>query len=151
MRTIKYAQAINEAMAEEMRRDPSVILYGEDVANFGGIFKITKGLKEEFGEERVFDTPISENAIVGAGVGAAITGLRPIVELQFADFLFTAGDEIVLKAGMWRYAHGGAYTVTMVVRCPPAPPGWAQSTASAPKPSSCTRPDCVSCRRALLL
>jgi pyruvate/2-oxoglutarate/acetoin dehydrogenase E1 component len=106
MRTITYAQAINEAIAEEMRRDPSVILYGEDVANFGGIFKITKGLKEEFGEERVFDTPISENAIVGAGVGAAITGLRPIVELQFADFLFTAADEI------------GAFTVPMVVRCP---------------------------------
>lgn len=118
MRTITYAQAIKEAIAEEMRRDPSVILYGEDVANFGGIFKITKGLKEEFGEERVFDTPISENAIVGAGVGAAITGLRPIVELQFADFLFTAADEIVLKAGMWRYVHGGAFTVPMVVRCP---------------------------------
>src|SRR5260370_1303956 len=118
MRTITYAQAIKEAIAEEMRRDPSVILYGEDVANFGGIFKITAGLKEEFGEERVFDTPISENAITGAGVGAALTGLRPIVELQFADFLFTAADEIVLKAGMWRYAHGGAYNVPMVVRCP---------------------------------
>jgi pyruvate/2-oxoglutarate/acetoin dehydrogenase E1 component len=118
MRTITYAQAINEAIAEEMRRDRSVILYGEDVANFGGIFKITRGLKEEFGEERVFDTPISENAIVGAGVGAAITGLRPIVELQFADFLFTAADEIVLKAGMWRYVHGGAVRVPMVVRCP---------------------------------
>ncbi len=76
MRTISYAQAINEALAEEMRRDRSVILYGEDVANFGGIFKLTAGLKEEFGDERVFDTPISENALVGAGVGAALTGLR---------------------------------------------------------------------------
>src|ERR1700687_2231524 len=118
MRAITYAQAIKEAIAEEMRRDPTVILYGEDVATFGGIFKITSGLKEQFGEERVFDTPISENAFVGAGVGAALTGLRPVVELQFADFLFTAGDEIVLKAGMWRYAHGGAYKVPMVVRCP---------------------------------
>src|ERR1700686_5461331 len=118
MRTITDAQAINEAMAEEMRRDATVILYGEDVANFGGIFKITSGLKEQFGDERVFDTPISENAFVGAGVGAALTGLRPVVELQFADFLFTAGDEIVLKAGMWRYAHGGAYKDPMVVRCP---------------------------------
>ena len=81
MRTITYAEAIREAMTEEMRRDPSVILYGEDVANFGGIFRITAGLKEQFGDERVFDSPISENAIVGAGVGAAITGLRPIVEL----------------------------------------------------------------------
>jgi pyruvate/2-oxoglutarate/acetoin dehydrogenase E1 component len=118
MRTITYAQGIKEALVEEMRRDPTVILYGEDVANFGGIFRITSGLKEEFGEERVFDTPISENAFVGAGVGAALTGLRPVVELQFADFLFTAGDEIVLKAGMWRYAHGGAYRVPLVVRCP---------------------------------
>jgi pyruvate/2-oxoglutarate/acetoin dehydrogenase E1 component len=118
MRTITYAEAIREAMAEEMRRDPTVILYGEDVANFGGIFRITAGLKEQFGDQRVFDSPISENAIVGAGVGAAITGLRPIVELQFADFLFTAGDEIVLKAGMWRYVHGGAFTIPMVVRCP---------------------------------
>ncbi len=118
MRTITYAQAIKEALVEEMRRDPAVVLYGEDVADFGGIFRITSGLKEEFGEDRVFDTPISENALVGAGVGAALTGLRPIVELQFADFLFTAGDEIVLKAGMWRYGHGGAYKVPMVVRCP---------------------------------
>jgi pyruvate/2-oxoglutarate/acetoin dehydrogenase E1 component len=118
MRTITYAQAIKEALEEEMRRDPSVVLYGEDVANFGGIFQITSGLQEQFGEERVFDTPISENAIVGAAVGAAITGLRPVVELQFADFLFTTGDEIVLKAGMWRYVHGGAYKVPMVVRCP---------------------------------
>ncbi len=118
MRTITYAQAIKEALEEEMRRDPNVVLYGEDVANFGGIFQITSGLQEQFGAERVFDTPISENALVGAGVGAAITGLRPVVELQFADFLFTTGDEIVLKAGMWRYVHGGAYKVPMVVRCP---------------------------------
>lgn len=118
MRTITYAQAIKEALEQEMRRDPSVVLYGEDVANFGGIFQITSGLQEQFGEERVFDTPISENAFVGAAVGAAITGLRPVVELQFADFLFTTGDEIVLKAGMWRYVHGGAYKVPMVVRCP---------------------------------
>ncbi len=118
MRTITYAEAIKEALEEEMRRDPSVVLYGEDVANFGGIFQITSGLQEQFGEERVFDTPISENAFVGAAVGAAITGLRPVVELQFADFLFTTGDEIVLKAGMWRYVHGGAYKVPMVVRCP---------------------------------
>ena len=118
MREITYAQAIKEALVEEMRRDPTVVLYGEDVANFGGIFRITTGLREEFGDNRVFDTPISENAFVGAGVGAALTGLRPVVELQFADFLFTAADEVVLKAGMWRYAHGGAYQVPLVIRCP---------------------------------
>jgi pyruvate dehydrogenase E1 component beta subunit len=118
MRTITYAEAIREALIEEMKRDPSVILYGEDVANFGGIFRITAGLKDMFGDERVFDTPISENALVGGGVGAALAGLRPVVELQFADFLFTAGDEVVLKAGMWRYGHGGAYKIPLVVRCP---------------------------------
>lgn len=118
MRTITYADAIKEALIEEMRRDPTVILYGEDVANFGGIFRITAGLKDEFGDERVFDTPISENVLVGGGVGAALCGLRPIVELQFADFLLTAGDEVALKAGMWRYGHGGAYKIPLVVRCP---------------------------------
>ena len=118
MQKITYAEAIREALIEEMRRDPSVILYGEDVANFGGIFRVSAGLKDMFGDERVFDSPISENALVGGGVGAALTGLRPVVELQFADFLFTAGDEVVLKAGMWRYGHGGAYAIPLVVRCP---------------------------------
>src|SRR3982074_1626454 len=109
MRTITYAQGIKEALEEEMRRDATVFLYGEDVANFGGIFRITSGLPEQFGEERVFDTPISGSASVGAGVGAALPGPRRVVELQFADFLFAAGDEMVLKAGMWRSPHGGAY------------------------------------------
>ncbi len=131
MRTITYAEAIREAIIEEMKRDPSVILYGEDVANFGGIFRITAGLKDMFGDERVFDTPISENALVGGGVGAALTGLRPIVELQFADFLFTAGDEVVLKAGMWRYGHGGAYKIPLVVRCPSG------ATATGPEHGQC--------------
>src|SRR5260370_28896567 len=98
---------MKEALEEEMRRDASVILYGEDVANFGGIFRITSGLKEQFGDERVFDTPISENAFVGAGVGAALTGLRPVVELHFAAFLFTAGSDVALQAGIRRYAHRG--------------------------------------------
>jgi pyruvate/2-oxoglutarate/acetoin dehydrogenase E1 component len=133
MRTITYAEAIKEALAEEMRRDPAVILYGEDVANFGGIFRLTSGLREEFGDERVFDTPISENALVGAGVGAALTGLRPIVELQFADFLFTAADEVVLKAGMWRYAHGGAYRIPLVVRCPSGAAGTGPEHGQCPE------------------
>ena len=133
MRSITYAQAIKEALAEEMRRDRAVILYGEDVANFGGIFRLTAGLREEFGDERVFDTPISENALVGAGVGAALTGLRPIVELQFADFLFTAADEVVLKAGMWRYGHGGAYTVPLVIRCPSGAAGVGHEHGQCPE------------------
>ena len=98
MRTITYAQAINEALREELARDENVILYGLDVAQWGGIFNITEGLLKQFGEDRVFDSPISENVMVGAGVGAAIMGLRPIVELQYADFILTAGDEIFFKA-----------------------------------------------------
>src|SRR5260370_17107292 len=135
MRTITFAQGIKAALEEEMRRDTGVILYGEDVANFGGIFRITSGLKEQFGDERVFDTPISENAFVGAGVGAALTGLRPVVELQFADFLFTTADEIVLKPGMCRYAHGGAYKVPMLVHCPSGPPASLPAHRHSPEPS----------------
>lgn len=131
MRTITYAQAINEAIAEEMARDDDVILYGQDVAELGGIFQVTNGLFNRFGPERVFDSPISENVMVGAGVGAAVMGLRPIVELQFADFLITAGDEIFFKAGMWRYMHGGAFTVPLVVRLPSG------STGAGPEHSTC--------------
>jgi pyruvate dehydrogenase E1 component beta subunit len=131
MRTITYAQAINEAIAEEMDRDEDVILYGQDVARLGGIFQITTGLLDRFGPERVFDSPISENVMVGAGVGAAVMGLRPIVELQFADFLITAGDEIFFKAGMWRFMHGGAFKVPLVVRLPSG------STGAGPEHSTC--------------
>lgn len=114
-REMTYGEAIREALAEEMRRDPAVILYGEDVARFGGIFGVLGGLRQEFGE-RVFDTPISETAIVGAAVGAAMRGMRPVAELQFADFVFCAGDEIFLKAATWRYAHDGAVRLPLVVR-----------------------------------
>jgi pyruvate dehydrogenase E1 component beta subunit len=115
MRSLSYGEAIREALAEEMRRDPNVILYGEDVAVYGGIFRVLAGLREEFGE-RVFDTPISENLIVGAAVGAAMAGLRPVAELQFADFVYCAADEIVLKCGTWRYAHDGAFRLPLVIR-----------------------------------
>jgi len=115
MRTMTYGEAIREALAEEMRRDPAVILYGEDVAGFGGIFGVLAGLREEFGE-RVFDTPISENAIVGSAVGAAMRGMRPVAELQFADFILCAADEVFLKAGAWRYAHDGAVKLPLVIR-----------------------------------
>src|SRR5215208_1211966 len=117
MSIITYSKAINQALEEELRRDEDVILYGQDVAEWGGIFKVTDGLFEKFGPDRVFNSPISENVMVGAGVGAAMVGLRPVVELQFADFIFTAGDEVFFKAGMWRFMHGGAFTVPLVVRC----------------------------------
>lgn len=133
MPTITYSKAINQALEEEMRRDENVILYGQDVAVWGGIFKVTEGLLEKFGPERVFDTPISENVLVGAGVGAATMGLRPVVELQFADFIFTAGDEVFFKAGMWRFMHGGAFTVPLVVRCPSGGSGFGPEHSACPE------------------
>jgi pyruvate dehydrogenase E1 component beta subunit len=133
MATITYSKAINQALEEEMRRDENVILYGQDVAVWGGIFKVTEGLLEKFGPERVFDTPISENVLVGAGVGAATMGLRPVVELQFADFIFTAGDEIFFKAGMWRFMHGGAFKVPLVVRCPSGGSGFGPEHSACPE------------------
>jgi pyruvate/2-oxoglutarate/acetoin dehydrogenase E1 component len=133
MPTITYSKAINQALEEEMRRDENVILYGQDVAVWGGIFKVTEGLLEKFGPERVFDTPISENVLVGAGVGAATMGLRPVVELQFADFIFTAGDEVFFKAGMWRFMHGGAFKVPLVVRCPSGGSGFGPEHSACPE------------------
>ena len=133
MPTRTYSQAINDALAEEMRRDENVILYGQDVAVWGGIFKVTDGLLEKFGSDRVFDTPISESVMVGAGVGAASMGLRPVVELQFADFVITAGDEIFFKAGMWRYMHGGAHTIPLVVRAPSGGSGFGPEHSACPE------------------
>ena len=117
-RRITYAKALNEAMAEELKRDERVFVMGEDVGAFGGVFGVTAGLQERFGDKRVFDTPVSEAWIVGGGVGAALTGMRPVVELQFADFIYNAADEITGKMAKWRYMHGGRFTVPMVVRLP---------------------------------
>ncbi len=133
MQTLTYSQAINQALAEEMQRDVDVILYGQDVAVWGGIFNVTDGLLEKFGPDRVFDTPISESVMVGAGVGAASMGLRPVVELQFADFVITAGDEIFFKAGMWRYMHGGAHTIPLVVRAPSGGSGFGPEHSACPE------------------
>jgi acetoin:2,6-dichlorophenolindophenol oxidoreductase subunit beta len=115
-REITFAQAINEAMHEEMGQDDSVIVMGEDVAAFGGVYKLTQGLLARFGPERVWDTPISEPAIVGLGVGAAVTGLRPIVEVMFGDFLGLAMDQIVNQAAKIHYMSGGELRVPLVIR-----------------------------------
>jgi len=133
MSIITYSKAINQALEEELRRDEDVILYGQDVAEWGGIFKVTDGLFEKFGPDRVFNSPISENVMVGAGVGAATMGLRPVVELQFADFIFTAGDEVFFKAGMWRFMHGGAFKVPLVVRCPSGGSGFGPEHSACPE------------------
>jgi len=99
---LTYTKAINQALLEEMKRDPKVILYGEDVAVWGGIFNVTEGLLDAFGEERVRDTPISEQAIIGSAIGTAMTGLRPVVEIMFGGMMLTAFDGIFMKLGKWK-------------------------------------------------
>jgi pyruvate dehydrogenase E1 component beta subunit len=118
MTVMRYREALNAALREEMRRDETVMLMGEDVGVFNGAFKVTAGLLEEFGERRVRDTPISENTIVGMGVGAAMTGLRPIVELMTINFSLLALDQIVNHAAHIHYMFGGQVKVPLVVRMP---------------------------------
>src|SRR6266851_5438421 len=115
---ITYLTAINQALHEEMRRDENVFVMGEDVGELGGAFKVTDGLLAAFGEDRVIDTPISEALIVGAGIGAAILGMRPVLEMQFADFISCAFDQIVNTAATLRYRHGGTVACPLVVRAP---------------------------------
>ena len=115
---MRYREALNAALREELARDERVILMGEDIGVFGGAFKVTDGLLEEFGERRVRDTPISENTIVGVGVGAAMTGLRPVVELMTINFALLAFDQIVNHAAHIHYMFGGQARVPLVVRMP---------------------------------
>jgi 2-oxoisovalerate dehydrogenase E1 component beta subunit len=116
MKKITYIEAITEAMAEEMERDPNVFLIGEDIGLYGGVFKATKGLQQRFGVERVIDSPISEAYIAGGSVGAALVGMRPIPEIQFADFITPAMDQIIQQAAKIRYRTGGQWTCPMTVR-----------------------------------
>ena len=127
MREITFSQATMEAMAEEMARDERVFLMGEDIARQGGIFGQFKSLPQQFGFDRVRDTPISETAIVGAGVGAALAGMRPVVDMHFVDFITVAMDEVVNQMAKIRYMFGGQCTVPVVLR---APDGAARSAAA---------------------
>jgi acetoin:2,6-dichlorophenolindophenol oxidoreductase subunit beta len=115
-REITFAEAVREALAEEMRRDPRVFILGEDVAEAGTPFKVLSGLVEEFGKDRVIDTPISEPGFSGIGVGAAMTGMRPVVDLMFGDFITLAMDQIVNQAAKVHYMSGGKLKVPMVFR-----------------------------------
>jgi len=115
-RELTFAQAIREALAEEMRRDSRVCIFGEDVAEAGTPFKVLSGLVEEFGRERVLDTPISEAGFTGMGVGAAMTGLRPVVDIMFGDFLTLTMDQLVNQAAKVHYMSGGTWKVPMVLR-----------------------------------
>lgn len=118
MKTMTYGEAIREAMSVRMRQDPNVVLFGEDVGAFGGCFGVSAGMFDEFGDDRVRDTPISEGAIIGAAVGAAATGIRPIAELMFVDFLTVGMDQLVNQAAKMRYMFGGKISLPMVVRLP---------------------------------
>jgi pyruvate dehydrogenase E1 component beta subunit len=118
MAVMRYREALNQALREEMQRDENVFLMGEDIGVFNGAFKVTAGLLEEFGERRVRDTPISENTIVGLGVGSAMVGLRPVVELMTINFSLLALDQIINHAAHIRYMFGGQVSVPLVVRMP---------------------------------
>lgn len=115
---VTMVEALRQALQEEMERDAQVIILGEDVGLYGGAFKVTEGLFEKFGESRVIDTPISESAIAGLAIGSALTGLRPVAEIQFADFITCGFDQIVNEAATMRYRSGGTVSLPMVVRTP---------------------------------
>ncbi len=115
---ITYLQAINQAMSEEMRKDERVFLMGEDIGLYGGCFGVSRGMHDEFGPDRVLETPISETGFTGAAVGAAMFGMRPIVEIMFGDFLTLAADPILNHAAKYRFMTGGQVTVPMVLRTP---------------------------------
>lgn len=123
MREISYREAIGEAISEAMRRDQAVFLMGEDVGTFGGVWGVSNGMLAEFGEERVRDTPISEAVIIGAGLGSAMMGMRPIVEIMFGDFLMCAGDQVVNQVAKARFMSGGKARVPLTIRVATGSPG----------------------------
>ncbi|HEY3297242.1 MAG TPA: pyruvate dehydrogenase complex E1 component subunit beta [Armatimonadota bacterium] len=116
--TITYREALNQALREEMQRDPDIFIIGEEVGEYGGSYKVTQGLFEEFGKDRVIDTPISEEAIAGTGIGAAMIGLRPVVEMMTVNFTLLAMDQIVNHAAKLHYMSGGQVRIAMTVRAP---------------------------------
>jgi pyruvate dehydrogenase E1 component beta subunit len=111
-------QAVNDALKVEMRRDPRVVVLGEDVGRFGGVFRATKGLQEEFGPERCIDTPLAESGIIGTAIGMALYGMRPVPEIQFGDYIYPAFDQIVNELAKLRYRSGGEYSAPVVIRTP---------------------------------
>src|SRR5262245_42959516 len=118
MPEMNILQAVNNALRLEMRRDPRVVVLGEDVGRFGGVFRATTGLQEEFGPDRCIDTPLAESGIVGAAIGMAMYGMRPVPEIQFADFIYPAYDQIVSELAKMRYRSGGEYPAPVVIRTP---------------------------------
>jgi pyruvate dehydrogenase E1 component beta subunit len=115
---LNMVQALNQALHQEMERDPSILILGEDIAVDGGVFRLTEGLLEKFGQERVIDTPLAESAMVGASIGMAVAGLRPIAEIQFMGFIYLAMNQIIAHAARVRNRSRGRFTVPMVIRTP---------------------------------
>jgi pyruvate dehydrogenase E1 component beta subunit len=118
MTQMNMVGALNDALRVEMRSDDRVVVLGEDVGKLGGVFRVTAGLQKEFGEERVIDTPLSETGIIGSAIGMALNGLRPVPEIQFADFIYPAVDQLINEAAKYRYRSGGEFVCPMVVRVP---------------------------------
>jgi pyruvate dehydrogenase E1 component beta subunit len=118
MPDMNIIQAVNDCLRLEMRRDPKVVVLGEDVGRFGGVFRATTGLQEEFGADRCFDTPLAEAGIIGSAIGMALYGLKPVAEIQFADFIYPAFDQIVNELAKLRYRSGGEYPAPVVIRTP---------------------------------
>jgi 2-oxoisovalerate dehydrogenase E1 component beta subunit len=116
--SMNMVQAINDALRLEMRRDPRVVILGEDVGKVGGVFRVTQGLWDEFGDDRVVDTPLSEGGIIGTAIGMALYGMVPVPEIQFADFIYPAYDQIVSELAKMRWRSGGEYSAKMVIRTP---------------------------------
>ena len=118
MSQMNMVQAINDGLRHEMKRDSRVVLLGEDVGKVGGVFRVTQGLYDEFGDDRVIDTPLSEGGIIGTAIGMALYGLVPVPEIQFSDFIFPAYDQIVSELAKFRYRSGGEYSSKLVIRTP---------------------------------
>ena len=118
MAEMNFVQAVNSALKNALHEDERVVVLGEDVGRVGGVFRVTQGLAAEFGEDRVIDTPLSESGIVGTAIGMALHGMRPIPEIQFADFIFPGFDQLVSEAAKYRYRSGGEFHVPMVLRTP---------------------------------
>ena len=118
MPVLNLVQAVNDALRVELRRDPKAVILGEDVGKFGGVFRATAGLYEEFGPERIIDTPLSESGIIGAAIGMALYGLKPVPEIQFSDFIWPAFDQITSELAKMRYRSGGQFTCPLVIRTP---------------------------------
>jgi pyruvate dehydrogenase E1 component beta subunit len=118
MPVMNIIQALNSTLHQEFAKNPNLVIFGEDTGAFGGVFRVTSGLQEKFGEERCFDTPLCEQGIVGFGIGMAQKGLKPICEIQFADYIFPAYDQIVNELAKMRYRTGNQYTAPLVIRTP---------------------------------